>query len=273
MPELPEVETIRRSLEPLVKGAKITEIKVNTPVTQPQATLFCEQLTKKEILQIARRGKYLIFYLDDALVLVVHLRMTGQLVYYPKTAPPSKHTHVIFVFENGAELHFTDTRRFGRMWLVPKTELFGIPGLDTLGPEPIDEGFDKKIIADKLARHKKMKIKIFILDQTIIAGLGNIYADEVLFASGIHPERRCEDISQKELAALCCAMQNILKEAITHRGTSFRDYVDGNRAKGEHQDFLKVYQRRDQPCLTCGKPIKCIKVGGRSSFYCPHCQK
>lgn len=277
MPELPEVEAVRSSLAPLLWGQRIVGVTLyHSAVIAPlSADAFCGALKNKVICGVDRRGKYLLVALqgkETTDTLMVHLRMTGQLICEDGDAPLKKHTHVVISLENGSELRFTDVRRFGKMAIFPKGDISACRGLAALGPEPLSEEFSPQYFYDKL-NPKKMKIKAALLDQEIVAGLGNIYGDEALFAAGILPERCSCDLSFREVTVLCEKIKEIIAEAILHKGTSFRDYVDGEGKKGGHQEFLKVYQRENQPCFVCGEPICRVKIAGRSSHFCSRCQK
>lgn len=274
MPELPEVETVRRSLLGLLPHKKISRVEIFTPtlLAAGDAAAFAA-LAGHEFCDFGRRGKYLLFKFDNAERLVVHLRMTGKLLYHPAAEERQKHDHARFSFEDGSELVYNDTRKFGRFWLTDEAGLAGVSGLATLGPEPLDEGFSAAYLHGQLARHPKAKLKAVLLDQTVVAGLGNIYADEVLFRAGVHPERAAAGLIPAEEERLAEAMREILQEAIASRGTTFRDYVDGNNQRGGYQEQLKVFQKQGEPCPNCGHTIERIKVAGRSSCFCPHCQK
>ncbi len=270
MPELPEVETVRRSLIPLLTGEKLAQVKIVTPAVMLPETADFAVLEGATVKDIKRRGKYLVIQFDNSLKLTVHLRMTGRLVYQDKEEPYVKHTHAVLVFQSGKELRFVDMRRFGRLWLG---EPEAISGFATLGPEPLDEDFSPEMLACALKKHAKTKIKSAILDQTVVAGLGNIYADEALFRAGIHPERLVHTLSDQEIMDLAAGMRQVLLAAIANRGTSFRDYVDGLGERGSNQETLQVFRRQGQPCPCCGKIIQRVKVAGRSSFFCSCCQK
>lgn len=270
MPELPEVETVRRSLLPVLKGQTINKVDIFSPVvTLPDAAIF-QQLIGRTVKDIQRRGKYLIVLFDAGAPLTVHLRMTGKLLWRQPEEPIAKHTHVIFTYACHKQLRFVDVRRFGRLWLGdPNT----IPGLATLGKEPIAPDFSPEVLAQALSHHQKGKIKAVILDQTVVAGLGNIYADEALFAAAIHPETPAGALLSQDIQNLAYSMTFVLEEGIKYRGTSIRDYVDGQGEKGENQLRLQVFQREGQPCPCCGTPIRRTRVAGRSSYFCPACQK
>ncbi|WP_003543979.1 bifunctional DNA-formamidopyrimidine glycosylase/DNA-(apurinic or apyrimidinic site) lyase [Desulfotomaculum nigrificans] len=275
MPELPEVETVVRSLEKHLAGLTITAVDVFMPkvIRSPKPEVFAERIVGKQLQKkLGRRGKYLLLHLSDGLTLVVHLRMTGRLVYCDAETPVEKHTHVIFHLDNGKQLRFTDQRQFGRMQLVPTSEVNELSGIKDLGPEPLDESFTRDFLKKEI-RRRRTRIKPLLLDQCFIAGLGNIYADEALFRARVHPERIASDLSPREIARLHKAIVEVIAGGIKHRGTTFRDYVDGEGRAGSYQQHLKVYNRENLPCPHCGKPIARIKVAGRSSYYCPCCQK
>ncbi|MGI6712508.1 MAG: DNA-formamidopyrimidine glycosylase [Bacillota bacterium] len=274
MPELPEVETIKQTLAQYITGREIVEVTVNHPgsIKTPGISEFKEMIIGKRIINISRRGKYLVIKLSHEYILVIHLRMTGQLIYSEKSMPLKKHTHLIFGFDNGMELRFVDQRRFGCVWLVPENDIFQISGLHTLGVEPLSEDFTLSYLTGIL-KARKAKIKQVLLDQKSLAGIGNIYADEILFHSEIHPERTAASLTDTEINKLYGTIKNILNKAVKHRGTTFSDYVDGRGEKGSFQNYLKVYQRKGEKCSRCGTGIIRIKMGSRSAYYCPGCQR
>lgn len=274
MPELPEVETVRRTLQPKLIGLTITGVHLYLPkiVRTPGPEEFKKIIINKKILRIDRRGKYLLLGLSGGYTLAVHLRMTGRLVYAAGDLAPNKHTHIILQLDNGHRLIFADMRQFGGMWLVPTAALDSLSGYKDLGVEPLDECFTRDFFKKELCR-RRTRIKSLLLNQTFIAGLGNIYADEVLHRAGINPERQAETLKPRETARLHHAIIDVLMEAIDKRGTTVRDYIDGNGLAGTYQQLLRVYQREGKPCLHCGQVITRKKVGGRSSYYCSACQK
>ncbi|MFZ5633019.1 MAG: bifunctional DNA-formamidopyrimidine glycosylase/DNA-(apurinic or apyrimidinic site) lyase [Bacillota bacterium] len=274
MPELPEVETVKRTLEERITGLTITEVVLILPkiVRSPSPGEFIKNLNGQKIKKLGRRGKYLLIHLGGNLTLVIHLRMTGRLVYSPPGTPPSKYTHAIFKLSSGFTLLFSDMRQFGRMALVETGELDTWAGLKSLGIEPFSENFTRDFLKKELKR-RRTKIKPLLLDQTFIAGLGNIYADEALHRARINPEKSAANLTPREVARLYLAIREVLEEGIANRGTSFRDYVDGMGQSGSNQESLKVYGREGKPCLDCGKPVTRIRLGGRSTYYCPGCQK
>ncbi|MGI6225538.1 MAG: DNA-formamidopyrimidine glycosylase [Peptococcales bacterium] len=276
MPELPEVETVRRTLEPKLLGKKIIDVEVNLPklikIPAGDAQAFRSILMGQKFLETRRRGKYLLFVLDNDYVLVVHLRMTGRLLYVNKEEPVVKHTHLFFFLDDGNELRFHDTRQFGLIYLVPKGSLHLINGLKTLGPEPLSDDFTFACFEESL-KGKKQRVKAFLLDQRCVAGIGNIYADEILFQAGIHPDETVDNLTQNDKNSLWIAIKDRLQKGVEHRGTSIKDYVDGFGNTGTFQHELRVYGKAGQPCFKCGALIERIKVAGRTTAYCPQCQK
>jgi formamidopyrimidine-DNA glycosylase len=273
MPELPEVETVKRTLQRLT-GLIITGVQLFLPkiIRTPDPEEFIKIIINKEILKIDRRGKYLLLGLSGGYTLAVHLRMTGRLVYVADDMPPAKHTHVILHLDNGHRLIFADMRQFGGMWLVPTPALGSLAGYKDLGVEPLDKCFTREFFEKGLFL-RRTGIKSLLLNQTFIAGLGNIYADEVLHRAGIDPERPAATLKHRETARLHQAVIDVLREAIDNRGTTVRDYIDGDGRAGSYQELLRVYKREGKPCHHCGQVITRKKVGGRSSYYCPACQK
>lgn len=274
MPELPEVETVKNSLENKLTGLTITGVDIEMPkiIREPGIDSFITGVASKKITRLGRRGKYLLIHLSGGSVLLVHLRMTGRLVYARPEDSPPRHTHVVFRLSDGNELRFADMRQFGRISLVENKRLDQVKGLKDLGPEPLGNDFSREFLRRELKR-KRVRLKSLLLDQTFIAGLGNIYADEVLHRSRIHPERIARTLSTREIASLYHSIIEVLQEGIANRGTSVRDYVDGDGRAGSFQELLRVYNREGEPCFYCGTAISRIKVGGRSSYFCTSCQK
>lgn len=275
MPELPEVETVRRSLLPVVLGKPIESVEVSYERILKQITpgSFKEKLQGRRFLDISRRGKYLIFHLDHPLELVAHLRMTGRLVFYSSSEiAREKHTSVIFSFGPGGELRFEDVRKFGTLNLVPRGEYGQVKGLANLGVEPLSEDFTAERLRGLTAQSSAM-IKGLLLDQGKIAGLGNIYADESLFMAGIHPERPGNSLGEHEVRTLHAAIQEVLSEAIKGQGTTLRDYRTGYGRQGSFQNKLQIYGKKGEKCPRCGVDLEYKKVAGRTSHYCPACQR
>ncbi len=277
MPELPEVESIRRSLEILVPGQKIEGIELIWPgaVEGWKEKSFGDLVLGRTIETIGRKGKYLLIGLDEGITVVGHMRMTGRLLYYPCHGKDEqtfgRHTHVVLKLSLG-ELHFNDQRKFGRLSVVPTDSLSLYPPLAKLGPEPMDKDLDGSTLEHKL-RNRKVSLKAALLDQTVVAGLGNIYADEVMFEAGIEPERLVCHLGSTEMERLCQSMRNVIEAAIEAKGTTFRDYRDAYGGSGAFQNRLKVYGRAGKPCVQCGTPLLKMRLAGRTTVWCPHCQK
>ncbi len=272
MPELPEVETIVRSLNETVRCKQINRVKIchSKVIAYPDPEVFIKEVQQKTILNFKRRGKYILMELNGNAVIVVHLRMTGQLVYQPNCDTLPKHTHLVFHLEQGL-LRFSDLRQFGRIHLVTKEELVKLSGLSTLGIEPLSEDFTKEYFAKKVSGSQRM-IKPLLLDQTFIAGLGNIYTDEALHRAGVHPERKASNLKKAEIKRLFQKVQEVLEQGVALRGTSVEHYVDGTGAEGGFQNMLKVYGKKNTPCAQCGHSIIRIKCGGRGTHFCETCQ-
>jgi formamidopyrimidine-DNA glycosylase len=272
MPELPEVETIRRSLQHALAGRRIVEVtRLAWPKTiaEPAPELFCDLLRDRAIQGVDRRAKYVIIHLDRDEALVVHLRMTGQLTIVDADAEPDKHTHVVLRLDGNEQLSFRDTRKFGRIWLLDRQ---GIDVLDRkLGPEPLDDALTAEEFRT-LLRKRKGRLKHLLLDQRVIAGLGNIYVDESLWLAQLHPLQTVGELDDTQIDALYSAIRDVLTRSIERRGTTFSDYRDARGFEGENQNHLNVYDRKDQPCARCGMAIERIIVVQRGTHICPGCQ-
>ncbi|MGE0679832.1 MAG: bifunctional DNA-formamidopyrimidine glycosylase/DNA-(apurinic or apyrimidinic site) lyase [Candidatus Binatia bacterium] len=269
MPELPEVETVRRSLERLVTGASITKVDVREPrLRKPVAPDFARALTGRIIQAVGRRGKYLNIRLDNNLMWLVHLGMTGQLIVSDPHVPLRTHDHVVIAFGDGRCLRYNDTRRFGLM-LVGSEEK--IEQQMALGVEPLSPAFSASYLTEKVQRTQRA-IKDVLMDQRVIAGVGNIYASELLLRAGVQPARIAATLDQPAVERIVKATKAVLKEAIQHRGSSISDYLDGEGQRGGFQERFRVYDREGQPCRLCKTPIQRITRGGRSAFFCPTCQ-
>lgn len=291
MPELPEVETIRRDLGVLV-GHKIAALKILNPKTaQPSAAFLKNHLLGQKIEAVNRTGKLLILSLRNGYFLLIHLKMTGQLIYQTGKRKiygghslngqakegavggelPNKHTRAIFNFSKGGQLFFNDLRKFGYVKLVDRAELDRIVSAN-YGPEPLTKEFTLKKFA-AIFPSRRVNLKALLLNQKLVAGLGNIYVDESLFRAGIRPERLAQSLNKKEIALLFKAINNVIRQAIKYRGTTFSDYQDANGRAGNFSRHLQVYGRYKQPCLKCGRPVSKIKLAGRGTHYCQYCQK
>jgi formamidopyrimidine-DNA glycosylase len=274
MPELPEVETIRRSLEARIIGRTITGVRIPpetgkaVPVIKGMdESAFREGVVGAKVEAVTRRGKYLILHLDSGMLLVIHLRMTGALLF--QEAPEDRFVRAIFSFDNGDEMRFTDLRKFGGFWLVEDI----VQVTAALGPEPLDDdNFTVLKLAEALGG-RKAPVKAIILDQRHVAGIGNIYADEACFAAGIDPRRLALTLQDDEVAALHASIRDVLILGLEAGGASFKDYRNTGGNVGSMQKMVKVFRRTGKPCYTCGSEIERVKVGGRSTHYCPTCQR
>ncbi len=275
MPELPEVETVRKGLERLVVGKTIDAVTVLWPriIELPEVPLFQAFLSGQEIIGVQRRGKFLILKLTD-FDLVSHLRMEGKYEYFPsaQTAIQDKHTHVIFQMQDGSQLQYRDVRKFGRMALVPKNQSSKYKGIQQLGPEPLSHDFDKIAFQEALKK-KTMAIKPLLLNQKIVVGLGNIYVDESLWLASIHPERLASSLTERETSLLYESIITVLGQAVEAGGTTIRTYANALGEAGTFQVSLQVYGQTGQPCTRCQTPIQKIKVAQRGTHFCPTCQK
>jgi formamidopyrimidine-DNA glycosylase len=279
MPELPEVETIRRDLHRKVKDKEIKFVTVNTPkiVKEPPISEFCTQIEGKVFKNINRRGKYLVIELDSGKKLVIHLGMTGLLIYPfnedSKKIINVKHNHLVFTFIDGTKLIFNDVRKFGKIYLV--SNLNKIEGMAKLGLDPLDDCFKEEIFVQILNKKKKSKIKSFLMNQEFIAGLGNIYVNEVLYRANIHPLRKISSLHKEEIGNLYQQIKLVLNKAIKSGGSTVADeaYLNTDGEKGKFAEKLQVYARKGEPCVKCGHSIDVVRIEGRSSFICPQCQK
>ncbi|MEB3264308.1 MAG: DNA-formamidopyrimidine glycosylase [Synechococcus sp.] len=281
MPELPEVETVRRGLEQRTLGRPFDRVEVLLPrtIAAPAAPeLFCEALRGSRVRSWRRRGKYLLGSLDDeageeAGTWGVHLRMTGQFLWLQELAPPCRHTRVRLHTEAGAELRFLDTRTFAQMWWVPpgQADEEVITGLQRLGPEPFSESFTAAYLQQALAGSKR-PIKNALLDQRLVAGVGNIYADESLFAAGIRPHTPAGTLRTSQLQGLRDALVQVLHTSIGAGGTTFSDFRDLTGTNGNYGGEAWVYRRGGEPCRRCGTVLRRDRLAGRSTHWCPRCQ-
>ncbi len=310
MPELPEVQTIASELNRKLKNRIIKSVVVNAPkmvavgpgtvsnirtADKRSTDKFISLLEGEKVLSVQRRAKLLIFDLSGSLCILVHLKMTGQFIfedkklraktggkyrmfnklYAPLVKLPSKHTHVIFNFIDGSTLYFNDIRKFGYMKLVRDDELNQVRELQEYGPEPLSKQFTFStfLTAVKNVLSNKLKIKIFLMDAKKIAGIGNIYSDEILFHAGVRPMRRVSSLTNKELAAIYKWIKPVLIKGIKAKGSSVGDFVRTDGSWGQMGKFHFVYGRKGQKCKKCGSIIEAVKLGGRTGSFCPHCQK
>lgn len=269
MPELPEVETTVRALRQPLVGRTFTEVRCYWPrqIVTPTPAELQARLHGQRVEAITRRAKYLLFHLSGGDYLIIHLKMTGHLSVVAATTPADKHTHTVFGLANGQELRFRDMRKFGRVYLV--SDLAEI--LDGLGPEPLAEDFTVDTLHHRL-NGRSRSLKPLLLDQSFVAGIGNIYADEALFAARLHPERKADSLTDQEVAALHRAIQQVLQLGIDREGASIQNYVKPDGQRGDMQNAVTVFRRTGYPCYTCQTPIERIVMGGRSTHFCPTCQ-
>ncbi|MBA2173363.1 DNA-formamidopyrimidine glycosylase [Halobacillus locisalis] len=274
MPELPEVETVRQTLLQLVKEKTIERVSVywGNIIKRPEdPNEFKRQLEGQTIRDIDRKGKFMIFYMDD-LSLVSHLRMEGKFGVYDASVEKPKHTHVVFHFTDGTELRYDDVRKFGTMHIFPKGEEFKQKPLILLGPDPFAEAFTLDYFYNRLKKTSR-NIKAVLLDQSVVAGLGNIYVDEALYQAKIHPERIASSLTKQEAEELRQASIDIILTAIDQGGSTIRSYINSQGQIGMFQQQLKVYGKEDTECPACGTEITKLKVSGRGTHICPTCQK
>lgn len=273
MPELPEVENVRRTLITKVKNKTIKQVNVlyDNIISYPSVLEFCNNLKNQTIVDINRKGKWLIFELDNY-YLLSHLRMEGKYNLRNKCDKIDKHEHVEIIFNDESSLRYKDTRKFGRMYLYTKEEAFNNKPLNELGLEPWDNKLDALYLSKKYL-NKKLPIKTVLLDQSIITGIGNIYADEILFLSNINPLKKACDLSIKQLNLIIENTKLILEQAILNGGTTIRSYESSEGVHGRFQENLLVHNQVGKQCKNCNSEILKIKVNGRGTYYCPKCQK
>lgn len=276
MPELPEVEVIRRGLLPLLKGRRIIDIRhsgKNLRIPVP-LTLLRKTLTRAIITDIRRRAKYLLFPTNRDDLLIIHLGMTGKLGVCPPELPEAKHDHLFFLLDDGKELRYHDTRRFGSIQIIPRENRQTEEALffQTTGPEPFSYAVTAAYFKKK-AKGRSQPIKTFIMDNRIIAGVGNIYANESLFAADIHPRRPAGKLTMKQWQRLLEEIRAVLEQAIACGGSTISDFVNAGGERGYFQINFKVYGRAGKPCPNCDHPLEKTVITGRASYFCPRCQK
>ena len=275
MPELPEVETLRRDLEARVLGRRITSCWISPDAPRLVQLLppdqFCRQLTGRAIAGIRRRGKYLIVDLDDARAWVMHRRMSGNMLYRTPADPPDDFVRATFALDDGHELRWADMRKFGTMWLVEDATMV----MESLGPEPLDAEFTPAVLRERAGK-RKAPIKAVLLDQTVLAGMGNLYADEALHYAKIHPLRPANKLKRADFDRLHAGILRALRMGIDSRGsslgTTLRDHVNLDGDPGRNQETVRAYGREGEPCYECGATMRRIKLAGRSAVFCPKCQ-
>lgn len=288
MPELPEVETVRAGLSQLLPGKIFAAAKSDNPKSFPNSPAdVANFLVGAAVTAVRRRAKVLLIDLSSDYTLVIHLKMTGQLVFVsPETRfgaghpndslvgeLPDKSTRVEFTFRGGSKLFFNDQRKFGWVRLLPTPEVPNIDFMKRVGPEPLEADFTWQVLHSRLQRRKNTTIKAAILDQSVLAGVGNIYADESLWGAKIHPATLVKDVSAAKIKALHQALVDVLRLSIKKGGSSNHTYVDAEGNKGSYMSFAKVFRREGQACPRCGTTIEKLRVAGRGTHICPHCQK
>ncbi len=283
MPELPEVETVRAGLAPVMEGARITEARINRPdLRWPFPPRMAERLTGAQVLRLRRRSKYILADLDRGESLLIHLGMSGRMLvsgdalgrFVHDHPSPEKHDHVVLDFDNGARVTFNDPRRFGAMDLLETATAETHKLLSVLGPEPLGNSFDEGYLVDRIGT-RNTPIKSALLDQGVVAGLGNIYVCEALYRAGLHPTRKANKIAAKRIAALVPIIREVLQEAIAAGGSSLKDFRRADGELGYFQHRFDVYGRENQPCRRegCSGTVLRLVQSGRSSFYCGRCQR
>lgn len=274
MPELPEVETIRQDMIKKVKGKKIENVEIknekNIRIISPEQ--FKEKLKGRVIEDIQRRGKFLIINLDSDDLLIFHLKLTGRLLFSSVGRKEPKYVRIVFTFTDKSRLFFADIRGFADVFLIPRSDVETIPAIKNMGPEPLSPDFNPDKLKQILGG-KRGKIKPLLMDQSVIAGIGNIYSQEALYRAGIHPEREVSKLTEKEIEAIYRSLVDVLKEAIKYRGSSVDAYLDLNGKEGNYVPHLKIYGKEGQICPRCGSSIKKKRVGGRGTYFCSKCQK
>lgn len=270
MPELPEVETVKETLKRQILNRTIQKADIywNNIIATPEVKVFQKQIQNQKIIDIKRRGKWLLFELNDY-YLLSHLRMEGKY-FLKKEEPLSKHEHVIFHLDNGSQLRYHDTRKFGKMYLLDKKGVMDEKPLNELGLEPWDKELTAEYLKEKL-KNKKLPIKTVLLDQSIIAGIGNIYDDEILFRSKINPQKQANQLKEKDLENIIINTKITLEKAITLGGTTIRSYTSSEGVHGRFQNELLIHTK--EICPECGEKVTKIVVGGRGTYYCKKCQK
>jgi formamidopyrimidine-DNA glycosylase len=273
MPELPEIEVLRRSLEPLLPGDVVEGVKVrNAALRERVRTRQLARVVGGRIEAVRRRSKYLLIDLSGGFTLAIHLGMSGRLTLVQAATPPELHEHVSFQLRSGRRLRLRDPRRFGLVLALPTAGLDEDPHFAHLGVEPLDRGFSGEFLRQEAAG-RRGPVKAFLMDARIVVGLGNIYASETLFAARVHPARSVGRIGPASWERVAGSAVKVLRRAIAEGGTTLNDFADGQGRSGEFQVSLNAYGRQGEPCPRCGHLIRRLVQAGRSTFYCPHCQR
>jgi len=288
MPELPEVETVKRGLDRLLPGHTVASVKFDSPKSFPNSPADVNQFLRgARVLGVRRRAKVLLIDLTSGYTLVTHLKMTGQLVFdspkehfgagHPNDSLvahlPDKSTRVTLGFEDGSSLFFNDQRKFGWMRLLPTDTVTDLPFIAKLGPEPLEPGFTWQVLQQRLKRRARSNVKSALLDQTVLAGVGNIYADEALWGAKIHPSTLVGQVSARQIQRLHQELLAVLRLSIDQGGSSNHTYVDAEGNRGSYMKFANVFRRDGQPCPRCGTTIAKLRVAGRGTHICPNCQR
>jgi formamidopyrimidine-DNA glycosylase len=273
MPELPEVETICRGLKPYLEGRRILCVRVlERRLRCAVDKQLAQRVEGKTILRVGRLAKYILMYLDGDSVWMFHLGMSGKLIYVDPDRPQQKHDHIVVRLDDGQELRYHDPRRFGLSLVVAANKLYDLPQLKHLGLDPFDARFNGAYLRSFTKRSER-RIRDLLLDQQIVAGIGNIYANEILARAGVRPTTRSWRLKRAKVDVIAALIPEVLDEAIRWCGTSFSDYRDADDKFGEFQNQLRVYDREGERCRVCPHPIKRVAIGNRSAFYCPSCQQ
>jgi len=273
MPELPEVETIRLGLRALLPGRRVVEVQVLEPRLRSRVSRdFASTLHGRTILDVERRGKYLLILLEGERVWVSHFGMSGKLIYVDRERPREKHDHIIVRLDEGRELRYHDPRRFGLSLAVSRAELKSLLQVKNLGLDPFDPRFNGSYLY-AFTRGSERRIRDLLIDQRVVAGLGNIYANEILFHAGVRPTARSHRLPRDKVGEIARMTSRVLREAIRWCGTSFSDYRDAEDRFGEFQNRLAVYDREGEQCRVCASKVKRASLGNRGAFYCPRCQR
>ncbi|MHB8840667.1 MAG: DNA-formamidopyrimidine glycosylase [Candidatus Aquicultor sp.] len=273
IPELPEVETIKREFEHEIIERGIESVEVRTPsILNIPPAQFVERVSGAEFTAVSRRAKYLVANLSNGYSLVIHLKISGQLLYVPKNDPIKDYTHVIFNLDDGKQLRLRDVNSFTSIQLIKTSDIPAFFAHQKLGPEPLNPGFNYDAFKTIMRRHPRARIKPLLLDQHFLAGIGNIYADEILFFARIRPDKRVSELSELEVRRIYEGIKRILPEAIRHRGTTTQFYLDLNGRQGEHQNFLKVHAKAGKACEGCPGVVEKTELSGRGTYFCPSCQ-
>ena len=276
MPELPEVEVMRRSIRPHLLGRKVLDVAASDKKLRQPIPLdsLRRELPGKTIVEVGRRAKFLLIQLDSGAMLIIHLGMTGNLAFLPVGAPLAKHDHLRLALDNGSELRYSDSRRFGLIHMLSAGEAGEVERLlfRDIGPEPFGRACSAAYF-EKLAHGRAIPVKVFLMTPKVVAGVGNIYASESLFRAGILPRRPAASLSLVEWTRLVKAVREVLNEAINCGGSTISSFLDANRERGYFQMNFAVYDREGEPCLKCGQAVAKVRLGGRSSFFCGRCQR